>query len=124
MPCGSWLPGGGVPPSRTPRRRWAALGRLTAPLPARRAAAARTRATDRDRRLQRVLRTALHHLDAGAVSPSAAALLAAVVRAPLPWHGVPNPPAAAAAPRYGAGPGASDGVASTPTGQVRLCSPV
>ncbi|MET7434788.1 hypothetical protein ABZT16_38565 [Streptomyces flaveolus] len=94
----------------------AVLGRLTAPLPVRRAAAARTRATDRDRRLQRVLRTVLHRLDAGAVSPSAAALLAAVARALLPWHGVPNPPAAAAAPGYGAGPGASVGGASTPTG--------
>ncbi|MET9012818.1 hypothetical protein ABZX74_18140 [Streptomyces olivaceoviridis] len=56
----------------------AVLGRLTAALPVRRGAAARTRATDQGRRLQRVLRTVLHHLDAGAVSPSAAALLAAV----------------------------------------------
>ncbi|ALO98340.1 hypothetical protein SHL15_7331 [Streptomyces hygroscopicus subsp. limoneus] len=93
----------------------AVLGRLTAALPVRRGAAARTRATDRDRRLQLVLRTVVHHLDAGAVSPSAAALLAAVARALLPWHGVPNPPAAAAAPAYGARPGASDGVARTPT---------
>ncbi|MFH9087914.1 hypothetical protein [Streptomyces sp. NPDC017673] len=89
--------------------------RLTAPLPVRRAAAARTRAMDRDRRLQRVLRTVLHHLDAGAVSPPAAALPAAGARALMPWHGVPNPPAAAAAPRHGAGPGASDDLARTPT---------
>ncbi|CAM5593000.1 MULTISPECIES: hypothetical protein [Streptomyces] len=93
----------------------AVLDRLTASLPVRRGAAARTRATDRDRRLQRILRTVLHHLDAGAVSRSAAAVLAAVARALLPWHGVPNPPAAAAAPAYGARPGASDGVARTPT---------
>ncbi|MEW2514055.1 hypothetical protein [Streptomyces sp. NPDC046870] len=76
----------------------AVLDRLTAPPPVRRAAAAR--AMDRERRLRRVLRTVLHHLDADAVSPSAAALPAAVARAPPPWHGVPNPPVAAA-PRYG-----------------------
>ncbi|MFB7288774.1 hypothetical protein [Actinacidiphila glaucinigra] len=79
----------------------AVLARLTAPLPARRGASAGTLATDRDRRLQRLLRTTLHHLDAGAVSPRAAALLAAVARAFLPWHATPNPPGAAAAPRYG-----------------------
>ncbi|CAL9332877.1 hypothetical protein SUDANB105_00110 [Streptomyces sp. enrichment culture] len=79
----------------------AVLARLTAPLPTRRAATARTSATDRDRRLQRILRTTLHHLDAGVVSPPTAALLAAVARALLPWHAHPNPPAAAAAPRYG-----------------------
>ncbi|TDF47859.1 hypothetical protein E2C00_18445 [Streptomyces sp. WAC05374] len=83
----------------------AVLARLTAPLPDRRGRAARQRAADRDRRLQRVLRTTLHHLDAGAVSPPAAALLAALARALLPWHAAPNPPPAAAAPRYTAGPG-------------------
>ncbi|MFD8289010.1 hypothetical protein ACFV2B_12460 [Streptomyces lavendulae] len=88
----------------------AVLARLTAPLPERPAAAVRLRATDRDRRLQRVLRTAVHHLDAGAVSPPVAALLAAVARALLPWHGYPNPPAAAAAPRY-----AADAPQSPPT---------
>lgn len=76
------------------------LARLTAPLPARGAGSARTRATDRDRRLQRIWRTTVHHLDAGAVSASAAALLASVARALLPWYAAPNPPAAAAAPRY------------------------
>ncbi|MGW7077886.1 hypothetical protein [Streptomyces sp. NPDC054866] len=79
------------------------LARLTAPLPVRRGSAARTQEADRDRRLQRVLRTAMHHLDAGGqVGPPTAALLAAVARALLPWHAAPNPPAAAAAPRYGA----------------------
>ncbi|MEU3416910.1 AAA family ATPase, partial [Streptomyces sp. NPDC006658] len=82
----------------------AVLARLTAPLPARPRAAVRARATDRDRRLQRALRTTVHHLDAGAVGPPAAALLAAVARALLPWHGAPNPPPAAAAPRYGIAP--------------------
>ncbi len=62
----------------------AVLARLTAPLPARRGTAERIRATDRDRRLQRILRTAVHHLDAGAVSPPAAALLPAVARALSP----------------------------------------
>ncbi|MBT2395034.1 hypothetical protein [Streptomyces sp. ISL-100] len=93
----------------------AVLARLTAPLPTQRATTARTPATDRDRRLQRILRTTLHHLDAGAVSPPTAALLAAVARALLPWHANPNPPAAAAAPRYGAASRPSDGVAVAPT---------
>ncbi|MGX1135531.1 hypothetical protein RKD49_007721 [Streptomyces glaucescens] len=94
----------------------AVLARLTAPLPTRRAATARTSATDRDRRLQRILRTTLHHLDAGAVSPPTAALLAAVARALLPWHAHPNPPAAAAAPRYAASyEPQSDGMALPPT---------
>ncbi|QES04644.1 hypothetical protein DEJ44_02825 [Streptomyces venezuelae] len=91
------------------------LARLTAPLPTRRSATARTSATDRDRRLQRILRTTLHHLDAGAVSPPAAALLAAVARAFLPWHATPNPPGAAAAPRYGTPVGTADGPAVVPT---------
>ncbi|MFD7629090.1 hypothetical protein ACFV7Q_24175 [Streptomyces sp. NPDC059851] len=94
----------------------AVLGRLAAPLPGRRAATARARSTDRDRRLQRVLRTALHHLDAGAVSPPAAALLAGVARALLPWHAVPTPPPAAAAPRYGPPPGEPGGAGAPPTG--------
>ncbi|MFB7224310.1 hypothetical protein [Streptomyces sp. NPDC056227] len=93
----------------------AVLARLTAPLPTQRAATARTSATDRDRRLQRILRTTLHHLDAGAVSPPTAALLAAVARALLPWHAHPNPPAAAAAPRFGDVPRTEDGVAAAPT---------
>ncbi|MER6624192.1 hypothetical protein [Streptomyces sp. NPDC000931] len=79
----------------------AVLARLTAPLPTRRDTATRARETDRDRRLQRILRTTVHHLDAGTVSPSVATLLAAVARALLPWHATPNPPPAAAAPRYG-----------------------
>ncbi|MBW5485312.1 hypothetical protein, partial [Streptomyces bambusae] len=53
----------------------------------------------------------LHHLDACAVSPPAAAVLAAVARALLPWHAAPNPPAAAAAPRYGPLPRTPAGVA-------------
>lgn len=61
---------------------------------------------DRDRRLQRLLRTTLHHLDADAVSPRATALLAAVARAFLPWRSFPNPPGAAAAPGCGGGPSA------------------
>ncbi|KFF97815.1 hypothetical protein IQ62_28605 [Streptomyces scabiei] len=93
----------------------AVLTRLAAPLPTRRAAIARTLATDRDRRLQRILRTTLHHLDAGAVSPSAAALFAAVARAFLPWHATPNPPGAAAAPKYGPPAGTADGLAVPPT---------
>lgn len=93
----------------------AVLDRLAAPLPARRAAAARMSATDRDRRLQRLLRTVLHHLDAGAVSPPTAALLAAVARAFLPWHAAPNPPSAAAAPRYGTSATTADGSAVPPT---------
>ncbi|NEC42426.1 hypothetical protein G3I63_12060, partial [Streptomyces sp. SID8016] len=44
------------------------LARLTAPLPRRGAAWARARTVDRDRRLQRIWRSAVHHLDAGAVS--------------------------------------------------------
>ncbi|MFI6411000.1 hypothetical protein [Streptomyces sp. NPDC050585] len=89
----------------------AVLARLTAPLPG----AARVRDVDRDRRLQRVFRTTLHHLDAGAVTPAAAALLAAVARALLPWHAHPNPPVAAAAPRYGA-----PGPAPTAAGEALL----
>lgn len=91
------------------------LGRLTAPLPTRRAASTQTLAADRDRRLQRILRTTLHHLDAGAVSPPAASLLAAVARGLLPWHTVPNPPRAAAAPRYGSPVGTADSPAVPPT---------
>ncbi|MCB8906935.1 MULTISPECIES: hypothetical protein [unclassified Streptomyces] len=93
----------------------AVLKRLAAPLPSRHAASARTTHTDRDRRLQRILRTSLHHLDAGVVSPRAAALLASVARAFLPWHGTPDPPRAAAAPRYGASIGAADGPSVPPT---------
>ncbi|MEV7283393.1 hypothetical protein AB0O01_02280 [Streptomyces sp. NPDC093252] len=73
--------------------------RLTARLPDR-AGTSVLAATDRDRRLQRILRTTLHHLDGGALSPPATALLAAVARAFRPWHPFPNPPRAAAAPRY------------------------
>ncbi|MFI2373579.1 hypothetical protein ACH5AO_00650 [Streptomyces sp. NPDC018964] len=99
----------------------AVLARLTAPLPTRRGTAARTRATDRDRRLQRILRTTVHHLDAGAVSPSAAALLAAVARALLPWHAAPNPPLAAAAPRYGITPDTTERAAPpTEAGEALL----
>ncbi len=36
----------------------------------------------------------------GRGQPAAAALLAAVARAYVPWYGTPNPPPAAAAPRY------------------------
>lgn len=93
----------------------AVLDRLAAPLPARRAATARTPATDRDRRLQRLLRTVLHHLDAGTVSRPAAALLAAVARAFLPWYATPNPPGAAAAPRYGTPAGTADDLTVPPT---------
>lgn len=78
----------------------AVLHRLSSQLPVRKGVMKRARGTDRDRRLQRVLRTAVHHLDAGAVTPQAAALLAAVARAFLPWHGTPTPVPAAAAPRY------------------------
>ncbi|MEU4097424.1 hypothetical protein [Streptomyces sp. NPDC026673] len=70
---------------------------------------------DRDRRLQRIWRTAVHHLDVGAVTPRAAALLAAVARALLPWHAAPNPPAAAAAPRYGPAPETAGSSAMPPT---------
>ncbi|MFI8950095.1 hypothetical protein ACIGO6_26660 [Streptomyces sp. NPDC053750] len=99
----------------------AVLIRLTAPLPTRRGTAARTRATDRDRRLQRILRTTVHHLDAGTVSPPAAALLAAVARALLPWHAAPNPPRAAAAPRYGIVPGTTERAAPpTEAGEALL----
>ncbi|MET8825541.1 hypothetical protein ABZX40_31895 [Streptomyces sp. NPDC004610] len=76
--------------------------RLTARLPIR-AQTSTLATTDRDRRLQRVLRTTLHHLDAGALSPPTTALLAAVARAFRPWHAFPNPPRAAAAPRYPGG---------------------
>lgn len=91
------------------------LARLAAPLPARRAGSARLRAVDRDRRLQRIWRTAVHHLDAGAVGPPTAALLAAVARALVPWSAAPNPPAAAAAPRYAALPDTVDGSPVPPT---------
>ncbi|MEU8677308.1 hypothetical protein [Streptomyces sp. NPDC048560] len=99
----------------------AVLARLTAPLPARRSAAVKIRATDRDRRLQRVFRTAVHHLDSGAVAPPAAALLAAVARALLPWHAAPAPPAAAAAARYGGEWGTTGGAAPpTEAGEALL----
>lgn len=91
------------------------LARLTAPLPARRAGSARARAVDRDRRLQRIWRSAVHHLDAGAVSPPSCALLAAVARALLPWYAAPNPPAAAAAPRYPTPHGTAHGSLVLPT---------
>ncbi|MFD9004286.1 hypothetical protein ACFV0T_25575 [Streptomyces sp. NPDC059582] len=91
------------------------LARLTAPLPARGDGSARTRATDRDRRLQRTWRTTVHHLDAGAVSAPAAALVAAVARALLPWHTVPSPPPAAAAARYPLPQDTFGGPAPTPT---------
>lgn len=90
------------------------LARLNAPLPTRGAGSARARAMDRDRRLQRIWRTAVHHLDAGAVSPPAAALLAAVARALLPWFAAPNPPAAAA-PRYPIPQDTADGLPVPPT---------
>ncbi|MFJ5552721.1 hypothetical protein [Streptomyces sp. NPDC093225] len=95
----------------------AVLHRLTAPLPTRRGASARTVATDRDRRLHRILRSAVHHLDAGAVTPAAAAVLAATARALVPWHSVPNPPPAAAAPRFGLAPGVA---APTAAGEALL----
>ncbi|MFF9500166.1 hypothetical protein [Streptomyces sp. NPDC014656] len=95
----------------------AVLARLAAPLPVRADAAAR------DRRFQRLLRTVLHHLDGGAVSPPAAALLAAVARAFLPWHAFPNPPVAAAAPRYGTAVRAADGTGGAPTGAGKPCCP-
>lgn len=98
----------------------AVLARLTASLPTRRGTAARARATDRDRRLQRILRTTIHHLDACAVSPAAAALLAAVARALLPWHAAPNPPRAAAAPRYGIVPGTTEHAPPTEAGEALL----
>ncbi|MDX2563243.1 hypothetical protein PV371_26780 [Streptomyces sp. TX20-6-3] len=79
LAAGEWRPA--APDSEAAA---AVLKRLAAPLPSRHAASARTTLTDRDRRLQRILRTALHHLDAGAVSPCAGALLAAVARAFLP----------------------------------------
>ncbi|MFG3345714.1 hypothetical protein ACGF1Z_11715 [Streptomyces sp. NPDC048018] len=101
----------------------AVLARLSAPLPVRRAAPARTSATDRDRRLQRLLRTTLHHLDAGAVSPPAAALLAGVARAFLPWHTVPNPPLAAAAPGYGLAAAPADGPAVPATDAAEALLP-
>ncbi|TXS59264.1 hypothetical protein EAO76_42665, partial [Streptomyces sp. sk2.1] len=47
----------------------AVLARLTAPLPVGRGAVARGQEeVHRDRRIQRILRTTVHHLDAGAVS--------------------------------------------------------
>ncbi|MET9609842.1 hypothetical protein ABZZ17_33055 [Streptomyces sp. NPDC006512] len=70
---------------------------------------------DRDRRLQRIWRTAVHPLDAGAVSRPTAALLAAVARAFLPWFATPNPPPAAAAPRYPTPQGTADGLPVPPT---------
>ncbi|MER7760991.1 hypothetical protein [Streptomyces sp. NPDC097619] len=89
------------------------LARLTAPLPARTGAAAgaagaRLRAEDRERRLQRIWRTTVHHLDAGLVSPAMAALLATVARTLLPWYAAPNRRPAAAAPQYPAAGGAFD----------------
>lgn len=110
LTSGEWRPAAADSEAAT-----AVLVRLAAPLPARPATAARTLATDRDRRLQRILRAALHHLDAGAVSPPAVALLAAVARAFLPWHAAPNPPHAAAAPRYGAPAGTANGPVVPPT---------
>lgn len=91
------------------------LARLTAPLPARGAGAARARAVARDRRLQRTWRTAVHHLDAGAVSAPTAALLAAVARAFLPWNAFPTPPVAAAAARYASARGTADRQPAPPT---------
>ncbi|MFF3014824.1 hypothetical protein [Streptomyces sp. NPDC057939] len=93
----------------------AVLARLTAPLPTRKHSTEGTRTLDRDRRLQRILRSAVHHLDAGSVSPSAAALLAAVARALLPWHAAPTPSPAAAAPRYGVPHGTTTGAVVPPT---------
>ncbi|WP_030868111.1 hypothetical protein [Streptomyces sp. NRRL S-37] len=99
----------------------AVLARLTAPLPTRRGTAVRARTTDRDRRLQRILRTAVRHLDAGTVGPPAAALLAAVARALLPWHAAPNPPPAAAAPQYGIAPDTTERTAPpTEAGEALL----
>ncbi|WP_411082723.1 hypothetical protein [Streptomyces sp. cmx-18-6] len=92
------------------------LHRLAAPLPTRGADSARARAVDRDRRLQRIWRAAVHHLDAGAVSPPAAALSAAVARAFLPWYAAPNPPPAAAAPHYPIPQDTADGSQEPPTG--------
>lgn len=91
------------------------LARLNAPLPARAAGSVRARATDRDRRLQRIWRTTVHHLDAGAVSAPAAALLAAVARALVPWYATPNPPPAAAAPHYLVPQDGEDGPLLPPT---------
>ncbi|MFG5718338.1 hypothetical protein [Streptomyces murinus] len=92
------------PAARDTEAATAVLACLTAPLPAQQAPTERRLAAARDRRLQRILRTTLHHLDAGAVSPPAAALLAAVARALLPWHAHPNPPPAAAAPAHTTAP--------------------
>ncbi|WP_432016027.1 hypothetical protein [Streptomyces hydrogenans] len=105
LDAGRWRPGPGDSAAAAAVRE-----RLAAPLPA------RPDADARDRRLQRLLRTVLHHLDGGAVSPPAAALLAAVARAFLPWHAFPNSPVAAAAPAYGAPVRAADGTAAVPTG--------
>ncbi|MEW2621351.1 hypothetical protein [Streptomyces sp. NPDC048106] len=110
LAAGQWHP---APPDTEAAT--AVLTRLTAPPPAQRTTSAQTVATHRDRRLQRILRTTLHHLDAGAVSPPATALLAAVARALLPWHTHPNRPAAAAAPAYGTPPKAPDGTSTPPT---------
>ncbi|MGW3375808.1 hypothetical protein [Streptomyces hydrogenans] len=98
LDAGRWRPGPGDSAAAA-----AVRARLAAPLPA------RPDADARDRRLQRLLRTVLHHLDGGAVSPPAAALLAAMARAFLPWHAFPNPPVAAAAPAYGTPVRAADG---------------
>ncbi|MET8968462.1 hypothetical protein [Streptomyces hydrogenans] len=95
----------------------AVRARLAAPLPA------RPDADARDRRLQRLLRTVLYHLDGGAVSPPAAALLAAMARAFLPWHAWPNPPVAAAAPTYATPVRAADGTAAVPTGVAEALLP-
>ncbi|GLX37661.1 hypothetical protein Sros01_37340 [Streptomyces roseochromogenus] len=110
LALGEWRPSSADTEAAT-----AVLGRLTAPLPARRGGTAWLSASDRDRRLQRILRTTVHHLDAGSVSPPAAALLAAVGRALLPWYAAPNPPTAAAAPQYGVAPRTADGVTVPPT---------
>ncbi|NDK30114.1 hypothetical protein FSY75_38040, partial [Streptomyces sp. TR1341] len=83
-----------APAQRAPAQRAPAQRAPTARTLAERALAERRLATARDQRLQRIriLRTTPHHLDAGAVSPPAAALLAAVVRALLPWPARPDPP--------------------------------
>lgn len=80
----------------------AVLARLTAPLPRRRGpAASRASVVDRDQRLRRALRVCLHHLDAGAVTPPAAAgealspgpiALFSAPAAPSPPGTVPRPP--------------------------------
>ncbi|MFD4656025.1 hypothetical protein ACFWP2_10380 [Kitasatospora sp. NPDC058444] len=110
LAAGQWHPGAADIEAAA-----AVLARLSAPLPARRSVPAPAPLLDRDRRLQRVLRTAVHHLDAGAVSAPVAALLAGVARALVPWHAHPNPPATAPAPAYGATPGPVGGVGVAPT---------